>query len=286
MVTSTRGPRTGASRPEPVWHVIDAEGRTLGRISSEIAVLLQGKHRPTYVSYMNTGDFVIVINAEKVHTTGKKLDQKIYYRHSGYPGGLKERTLAQVLEKAPTQVIKKAVKGMLPKNKLGRRMLSRLKLYAGSDHPHEAQVNARPKKATLETPEEVPEAVPEALPEAEEPVGAPAPAAAAEEARPRPSRGSRQPSAGQETPEAPKGEEAPKRRRQRATSKTTETVGGKATSTAAKATRARRSRATPKATESPEAEGTATPTKSPRARRSRTTPSRSDAEQGEPAEEA
>jgi large subunit ribosomal protein L13 len=132
----------------PEWHVINAEDKTLGRLSSEIAVLLQGKHKPNYVPYLNTGDFVIVINAEKFRVTGKKLAQKMYYRHSGYPGGLTERTLSQVLTKTPTRAIKHAVKGMLPKNRVGRRMLSRLKVYAGGSHPHVAQVSSRPKPST------------------------------------------------------------------------------------------------------------------------------------------
>jgi len=121
--------------------VVDAAGKTLGRISSEIAVLLQGKHKPGYVPYLNTGDYVVVINAEKIHVTGKKIEQKKYYRHSGYHGGLKETNLQQMLEKHPDRVIKQSVKGMLPKNVPGRRMLGRLKVYAGSEHPHQAQVN-------------------------------------------------------------------------------------------------------------------------------------------------
>jgi large subunit ribosomal protein L13 len=150
MTSYVKPHRTRASDLNPAWHVIDAQGKTLGRLSSEIAVLLQGKHKPNYVPYLNTGDFVVVINAEKFHVTGKKLDQKIYYRHSGYHGGLKEQTLSVLLQKAPTRAIKKAVKGMLPKNTLGRHMLSRLKLYAGDAHPHAAQVNARPKAAKAE----------------------------------------------------------------------------------------------------------------------------------------
>jgi len=134
--------RTRASDLKPQWHVIDAEGKTLGRLGSEIATLLQGKHNPMYVAHMNTGDFVVVVNAEKVRVTGNKLDKKMYYRHSGYHGGLKEQTLSDVLARTPTRVLKQAVKGMLPKNSVGRQMLSRLKLYAGSEHPHEAQVNA------------------------------------------------------------------------------------------------------------------------------------------------
>lgn len=154
MTTYVKPHRTRASDLSPVWHVIDAQGRTLGRLSTEIATLLQGKHKPTYVSYLNTGDFVVVVNAEKVRVTGKKLEQKVYYRHSGYHGGLKKQTLSELLAKTPTRVIKQAVKGMLPKNTVGRGMLSRLKLYAGESHPHAAQVNARPKAAKAEETQE------------------------------------------------------------------------------------------------------------------------------------
>lgn len=146
MADSRKGSGSNAAGDGgPAWHVMDAEGKTLGRFSSEIAVLLQGKHKPSYVSYLNSGDYVIVVNAGKVRVTGKKLSQKLYYRHSGYPGGLKSQTLSVLLDKTPTRAIRHAVKGMLPKSKLGRRMLSRLKLYAGAEHPHAAQVNARPK---------------------------------------------------------------------------------------------------------------------------------------------
>ena len=131
----------------PDWHVVDAEGRTLGRLASEIAVLLQGKHKPIYVPHMATGDFVVVVNAEKIRVTGNKMESKIYYRHSGYHGGLKETTLARTLETHPTRVIQHAVKGMLPKSALGRRMLNRLKPYAGPSHPHEAQVKATERDA-------------------------------------------------------------------------------------------------------------------------------------------
>jgi large subunit ribosomal protein L13 len=134
---------------KPAWHVIDAQGKTLGRLSSEIALLLQGKHKPTYVSYLNSGDFVVVVNAEKFKVTGKKLEQKIYYSHSGYHGGLKEVKLSVLLKKKPTRALRHAIKGMLPKSTLGRRMLSRLKLYAGETHPHAAQVNAG-RKASAE----------------------------------------------------------------------------------------------------------------------------------------
>jgi large subunit ribosomal protein L13 len=140
MTASTKPYQPRASDLNPEWNVIDAEGKTLGRLASEIAILLQGKHRPMYVPYLNTGDYVVVINAEKIRVTGKKLDQKVYYRHSGYPGGLKEITLSRLLDKTPTKALHHAVKGMLPKNIIGRRMLSRLKLYAGDSHPHDAQI--------------------------------------------------------------------------------------------------------------------------------------------------
>ena len=137
--------RTRLEDIQPNWHVVDASGKTLGRICSEIAILLQGKHKVSYVPYLNTGDFVIVVNAEKVKVTGDKLNKKMYYRHSGYPGGLTEKTLDEVLQTAPTRVIEHAVKGMLPKSKLGKRMMSRLKLYVGDDHPHQAQIASATK---------------------------------------------------------------------------------------------------------------------------------------------
>ena len=126
---------------KPEWRVINADGKTLGRLSSEIATLLQGKHRAGYVPYLNTGDYVVVINAEKIRVTGSKLEQKKYYRHSGYHGGLKETTLQELLATYPERVIQQSVKGMLPKNTPGKRMLSRLKVYAGENHPHSAQVS-------------------------------------------------------------------------------------------------------------------------------------------------
>ena len=128
-----------ASDVERQWWVVDAEGQTLGRLASRIALVLRGKHKPIYTPHIDTGDYVIVINADKVATTGKKIDEKIYYRHSGYPGGLRERTLREQLDKAPTEPIRLAVKGMLPKNKLGRQMIEKLKVYAGPDHTHAAQ---------------------------------------------------------------------------------------------------------------------------------------------------
>jgi len=131
---------TKSSDLKPQWHVIDASGKTLGRLASEVAVLLMGKHKPIYAPNLNTGDFVVVINASKVRVTGKKAQQKIYYRHSGYPGGLKSTTFAKMMETHPTRVVEYAVKGMLPKNRLGRDMLRRLRVYPGDTHPHEAQV--------------------------------------------------------------------------------------------------------------------------------------------------
>lgn len=124
---------------EKKWYVVDATDKTLGRLASEIARVLRGKNKPIFTTYVDTGDFVIVVNAEKIKVTGKKLDQKIYYRHSGYPGGLKETTLRVMLAKKPQDVLIHAVKGMLPKNTLGRHMLKKLHVYAGPNHGHSAQ---------------------------------------------------------------------------------------------------------------------------------------------------
>jgi large subunit ribosomal protein L13 len=121
------------------WFVIDAEGEVLGRLATRIATALRGKHKPTFQPHVDTGDFVVVINAGKVKLTGRKLEQKEYYRYSGYPGGLKVRTAADVLNEDPTRVIKQAVKGMLPKNKLANQVITKLKIYASPDHPHAAQ---------------------------------------------------------------------------------------------------------------------------------------------------
>ena len=134
--------RTYTAKPGEVerrWYVVDADGQTLGRLATRIADTLRGKGKAQYTPHVDTGDFVVVVNAEKVRVTGNKLDQKRYYRHSGYPGGLRSRTLREQLERRPTEVIRKAVKGMLPKNRLARRQLTKLKVYAGPDHPHEAQ---------------------------------------------------------------------------------------------------------------------------------------------------
>src|SRR5690554_2373907 len=133
---------TYMAKPEEIqheWYVIDADGQTLGRLATEIATILRGKHKTTFTPHVDTGDFVIVINAEKVKLTGNKLDQKKYYRHSGYPGGLKEMTYRRLLEKKPELIIEKAVKSMIPHNKLGRQIINKLKVYAGPDHPHQAQ---------------------------------------------------------------------------------------------------------------------------------------------------
>ena len=121
------------------WHVLDAEGKTLGLVASEAAVLLRGKHKPIYTPHVDTGDFVIVVNAEKVVLTGNKLQQKEYITHSGFPGGLKRTSYSVMLKNKPERVMEKAVKGMLPKNKLGDKMYRKLKVYRGPDHPHQAQ---------------------------------------------------------------------------------------------------------------------------------------------------
>jgi large subunit ribosomal protein L13 len=121
------------------WHVIDAEGVVLGRLATEVAILLRGKHKATYAPHVDTGDFVIVVNADKVALTGSKLQDKIDYRHSGRPGGLRATNYAELLDKNPRRVIEKAVKGMLPRNSLGRKQLTKLKVYAGPEHPHQAQ---------------------------------------------------------------------------------------------------------------------------------------------------
>ena len=121
------------------WYVVDADGQTLGRLATRIADTLRGKGKAQYTPHVDTGDFVVVVNAEKVRVTGNKLDQKRYYRHSGYPGGLRSRTLREQLERRPTEVIRKAVKGMLPRNRLARQQINKLKIYAGPEHPHSPQ---------------------------------------------------------------------------------------------------------------------------------------------------
>jgi large subunit ribosomal protein L13 len=130
---------TKAGDIEREWIVLDASGQTLGRLATRIATMLRGKHKPLYAPNLDTGDFVVVVNSGKIAVTGNRLDDKLYRRHTGYPGGLKETTLRRMLEKHPERVIRFAVKGMLPKNKLGRQMLKKLKIYAGAEHPHVAQ---------------------------------------------------------------------------------------------------------------------------------------------------
>ena len=124
---------------ERKWFVVDAENKVLGRLASEIATRLRGKHKPHFSTHMDVGDFVVVVNAEKVKLTGNKLDGKVYYRHTGYIGGIKEMTAREVFEKKPTELLKMAVKGMLSKNTLGRKQLKKLKIYTGNEHPHAAQ---------------------------------------------------------------------------------------------------------------------------------------------------
>ena len=130
------------------WYLVDAEGKTLGRLATRIADTLRGKGKPQYTPHVDTGDFVVVVNAEKIAVTGNKLDQKQYYRHSGYPGGLRTRTLREQLDRRPTEVLRVAVKGMLPKNRLAAKQLNKLKIYAGPEHPHDAQA---PKPLDLES---------------------------------------------------------------------------------------------------------------------------------------
>ena len=138
---------TPATR-ERDWLLVDARGKTLGRLATQIADILRGKRKPEYTPHCDTGDFVVVVNAEKITVTGNKLDDKLYYRHSGYPGGLRSRPLRDELERRPTEVLRKAVKGMLPRNRLSRAQIKKLKIYAGPEHPHSAQ---GPEPMKLET---------------------------------------------------------------------------------------------------------------------------------------
>ncbi|MEK7222564.1 MAG: 50S ribosomal protein L13 [Nitrospirota bacterium] len=121
------------------WYVVDAEGKTLGRLATQVAIVLRGKHKPIFTPHVDTGDHVIVVNAEKIHLTGDKVRQKTYYRHSGYPGGLKSETVKDLLERKPYVIVERAIKGMLPKTKLGKQMGRKLNVYAGPTHPHKAQ---------------------------------------------------------------------------------------------------------------------------------------------------
>ncbi|AKS37147.1 50S ribosomal protein L13 [Anoxybacillus gonensis] len=134
--------RTYMAKPNEVerkWYVVDAEGKTLGRLASEVAAILRGKHKPTYTPHVDTGDHVIIINAEKIELTGKKLTNKLYYRHSLHPGGLKVRTALEMRTNYPEQMLERAIRGMLPKGSLGRQMFKKLHVYRGSEHPHQAQ---------------------------------------------------------------------------------------------------------------------------------------------------
>jgi large subunit ribosomal protein L13 len=124
---------------EKKWWVVNAEGRVLGRLATEVATLLRGKNKPQFAEHCDTGDFVIVVNAEKIRVTGRKAEKKVYYSHSGYPGGLKSEKLIDLLKDKPEEVIRRAVRGMIPRNKLGRRVFKKLKVYRGPDHPHQAQ---------------------------------------------------------------------------------------------------------------------------------------------------
>jgi len=141
--------RTYIPKPDEIsrdWVVVDASNQVLGRLATEVARVLRGKHKPEYTPFLDTGDFVVVVNADRVAVTGRKMEDKLYYRHSGYPGGLKVETLRERLDKYPERAIRAAVWGMLPKNRLGRKLLKKLKVYAGPDHPHQAQ---NPKQMTL-----------------------------------------------------------------------------------------------------------------------------------------
>ncbi len=137
---------TEAARAQRQWYVIDAQGQVLGRMASEIAKILRGKNKPLFTPNADTGDFVVVVNAKEICLTGKKLEKKIYYRHTDYPGGIRERTAAKMLEESPEDIIRLAVKGMLPKNRLSRRLVTKLKIYPGPEHPHSAQ---KPEPLTL-----------------------------------------------------------------------------------------------------------------------------------------
>jgi len=137
--------KTYSAKPGEIareWYLVDAEGQTLGRLATRLADTLRGKGKAQYTPHVDSGDFVVVVNAEKIHVTGNKLDQKRYFRHSGYPGGLRSRTLREQLARRPEEVLRTAVKGMLPKNRLARQQITKLKIYAGPEHPHKAQAPA------------------------------------------------------------------------------------------------------------------------------------------------
>ena len=141
--------KTFSAKPHEIrreWFVVDAQGQTLGRLAARVATILRGKHKPIYTPHVDCGDYVIVVNAGKINVTGQKLDQKMYYRHSGYPGGLRQVSLRRQLQIHPDRIVETAVRGMLPKNRLGRKMFKKLKIYVGPDHPHQAQ---QPKSLVL-----------------------------------------------------------------------------------------------------------------------------------------
>lgn len=146
--TANKTFQANAQNRDRDWYLVDAEGKTLGRLATQIADIIRGKRKPTYTPHVDVGDFVVVVNAEKVAVTGNKLAAKRYWRHSGYPGGIRFRTLGDMLERRPEEVLRKAVKGMLPRNRLARQQLTKLKIYAGPDHPHQAQ---KPEKLEIET---------------------------------------------------------------------------------------------------------------------------------------
>ena len=134
--------KTYTARPsetERAWHLVDADNQVVGRLAAQVATILRGKHKPEYTPHVDTGDFVVIVNAEKVRFTGKKETDKTYFRHSGYPGGVTTRTVREVRERHPERILERAIQGMLPKNRLGRAMAKKLKVYAGPDHPHDAQ---------------------------------------------------------------------------------------------------------------------------------------------------
>ena len=148
MAPTTRTYVASSADRQRDWVLVDANGQTLGRLATQLADILRGKRKPEYTPHVDTGDFIVVVNAEKVHVTGKKRTDKRYYRHTGYPGGLRSRTFEEMLARRPEEIIRIAVKGMLPRNRLARRQITKLKIYAGPDHPHAAQ---NPKPIELET---------------------------------------------------------------------------------------------------------------------------------------
>ena len=154
MPTTQKTYSPKASEVTHAWRLVDADGQTLGRLATQIATFLRGKHMPTYAEHMDMGDFVVVINASRIRVTGNKAQQRVYYRHSTYPGGLKAVPLGEVLARHPERVIRHTVRGMLPKNALGRKMLRKLKVYAGAEHPHAAQFRAWEKQQQRATEEQ------------------------------------------------------------------------------------------------------------------------------------